>query len=98
MAMKSSVLFTILFQIEMILVVMIKGSFSSGVCANDTAIPCSQNCTALMEMFNHENAISSWNRRHPHIAKAFKHHNVKIAVEIGVARGGLSHYLLTVRP
>lgn len=71
---------------------------SIGICANDTSIYCNENCTSLMTMFSKENDISSWNKRHPHIAKAYQNHKIKIAVEIGVARGGLSHYLLTHVP
>ena len=71
-------------------------SFSpyGGTCANDPSYSCDEKCMKLLEYFKEENQVSTWNYRHPHIARVANRYNVSISVEIGVARCGLSKYLL----
>jgi hypothetical protein len=49
-------------------------------------------------MFKYENAKSNWNKRYPYLAAVYRKYNVASSVEIGVARGGLSRYLLSHVP
>ena len=49
-------------------------------------------------MFQKENKASNWNIKLEHIVKVYKQHNVTISAEIGIARGGMSHYLLSHMP
>lgn len=38
--------------------------------------------------------MTAWQHRHPSLGEVFRNQTIKTAVEIGVARGGLAHYLL----
>jgi hypothetical protein len=66
---------------------------TDGVCANNDA--CDKRCNKLYEMFLKENAKSNWNKRYPSISKILVDHKVNVSIEIGIARGGLSHFLLS---
>jgi hypothetical protein len=65
----------------------------NGVCANNSV--CDKKCNKLYEMFLKENAKSNWNIRSPSISQILVDHKVNISIEIGIARGGLSHFLLS---
>ena len=64
----------------------------------DKNISCDESCKKLLRMFKVENAKSTWNHRHPGILQEFINNNVTKSVEIGIARGGLSFFLLSKLP
>jgi hypothetical protein len=63
----------------------------SGVCANESR--CDDPCHAS-KILKPKEYSAIWARRHPSIAQAYRDSNCKVCVEIGIARGELSHYLL----
>ena len=66
---------------------------SFGMCGNE--LDCGDRCQRIYKMFMKENGKSPWTARYPSIAKVWQDYDVKVSIEIGVARGGLSHYLLS---
>ena len=64
-----------------------------GICGN--SVECSEKCHKIYDMFSKENAKSHWMARYPSIARVFQEYGVNSSIEIGVARGGLSYYLLS---
>ena len=66
---------------------------SLGICGND--LDCGDRCQRIYKMFMKENGKSLWTARYPFIAEVLQDYDVKVSLEIGVARGGLSHYLLS---
>jgi hypothetical protein len=66
---------------------------TNGVCANNDA--CDKNCNKVYEMFLRENAKLNWNKRYPSIYKVLVDHKVNVSIEIGIARGVLSHFFLS---
>lgn len=71
-------------------------------CGNDTAykIDCDlkSNCGNLLRKFEAQGKASSWNRRHQSIGEHYRRFNCTSAIEIGIARGELSSYLLSTLP
>ena len=59
------------------------------LCGNSTS-ECDLKCMSYVEVFPRENNESAWNLRHESIARVYKKHRVKVSVEIGILRGGLS--------
>lgn len=66
---------------------------SLGICGND--LDCGERCQRIYKMFKKENGKSPWTARYPSIAKVLSDYDVKVSIEIGVGRGGLSHYVLS---
>eukprot|EP01036_Dinobryon_divergens_P031859 gene31859-41342_t len=56
------------------------------------------NCGNLLRKFEAQGKASSWNRRHQSIGEHYRRFNCISAIEIGIARGELSHYLLSTLP
>lgn len=65
---------------------------SDGICGGSQE--CSDRCHKINKMFIRENGKSHWSARYPSIASALQEYGVKESIEIGIARGGLSYYLL----
>lgn len=65
---------------------------SDGICGGSHE--CGLRCHKINVMFMKENGKSHWSARYPSIAKTLQDYSVKVSVEIGIARGGLSYYLL----
>jgi hypothetical protein len=55
---------------------------------------CCDRCHKINDMFMEENAKSHWSPRYPAIARTLREYGVKVSIEIGIARGGLSYYLV----
>lgn len=65
---------------------------SDGICGGGQE--CGNKCHKINEMFMKENGKSHWSARYPAIARTLQEYGVKESIEIGIARGGLSYYLL----
>jgi Methyltransferase domain len=65
---------------------------SDGMCGGSQE--CGDRCHKINEMFMKENGKSHWSARYPAIARTLQEYGVKVSIEIGIARGGLSYYLL----
>ena len=64
---------------------------AQGICANESL--CDSNCERMVDMFK-ANYSHGWAVRHSSIALSFNKLGCREAVEIGVARGELSNFLL----
>jgi len=69
--------------------VLLLCSDASYICGNST-IECDDLCQTYMKIFPNETNESTWGLRHDAIARIYRKRRVKISVEIGIARGGLS--------
>jgi hypothetical protein len=67
-------------------------SSSDGMCGGSQE--CGDRCHKINDMFMKENGKSHWSARYPAIARTLQEYGVKVSIEIGIARGGLSYYLL----
>lgn len=64
-----------------------------GICGN--SFECGEKCRKIYDVFSKENGKSHWIAKYPSIARTFQEYGVNSSIEIGVARGGLSYYLLS---
>ena len=64
-----------------------------GICGN--SFECGEKCRKIYDVFSKENGKSHWMAKYPSIARTFQEYGVNSSIEIGVARGGLSYYLLS---
>ncbi len=70
-------------------------TFSSKITGykSTTEATCDEHCLKMVEKFKKEYS-HGWAIRHPSISAHYAKSNCRVCVEIGVARGELSHYLL----
>jgi len=67
-------------------------------CANDTSFNCDTNQDCIAMKVDIQNQRNNWQNRYPLIACAFIEFQCNVTVEIGVARGELSNFLLDAIP
>ena len=73
----------------------VRSTLSGSICANDSSLICDSQCLHMASFLDKSNKeLGGWNERHPTIASTFLAQKVNISIEIGVAYGGLSRYLL----
>lgn len=62
-------------------------------CGNSTV--CDENCVKMQQYFIKAGTGSNWAKRHPSLTALYREANCSVSVEIGIARGELSHHLLS---